>query len=95
MSESSKDIGVLTVLAQRLVEQRLPKALAMKQKVDQGEVLSDHDVTFLEEVLNDARMIAPIVKQNPQYHDIAGRMMQLYKEITEKALANQKAQDRS
>ena len=92
MSESSKDIGILTALAQRLTEQRLPKALALKEKVDRGEVLSDFDVTFLEEVFNDAKSIGPLIKQNPQYQDIAMRMLQLYKEITTKALENEKAQ---
>jgi hypothetical protein len=95
VSETSKDIGVLTVLAQRLVDERLPRALALKKKVDQGETLEDRDIEFLEKVFNDARMIAPIVNQNPQYQDVAARMVQLYKEITEKALENQKAQGRS
>lgn len=92
MSESSKDIGVLTVLAQRLVDERLPRALALKKKVDLGETLEDRDIQFLEKVFNDARMIAPILNQNPQYQDIAARMVQLYKEITQKALENEKTQ---
>jgi hypothetical protein len=95
VSETSKDIGVLTVLAQRLSEQRLPKALAMKEKVDRGEVLSDFDITFLENVFKDASSLGPLIQRNPQYQDIAGRMLQLYKEITTKALENQKAQTRS
>jgi hypothetical protein len=95
VSDSSKNIGVLTVLAQRLVDERLPRALALKKKVDLGEVLEDRDIEFLEKVFNDARMIAPITNQNPQYQDIAARMVQLYKEITEKALENQKARGRS
>jgi len=91
VSQPSTDIGVLTAIAQRLVEQRLPKTLAMKDRVDKGAVLDDADIAFLEEVLADAQSIAPILKRNPKYLEVAGRMGQLYKEIMAKALENEQA----
>ena len=94
MSASSSDIGVLTALAQRLVDQRLPRALALKEKVDRGEVLDDRDLEFLERVLEDTNKIAPVVERNPKYKDVAGRMLQLYKEIMAKALENEQAKKR-
>ena len=54
MSEVSKEIGVFAVLAKRMVEERLPKALALKERVDHGEVLNELDVAFLEQVIADA-----------------------------------------
>ena len=89
MSASSSDTGVLTALAQRLVDQRLPRALAMKEKVDRGEMLDDRDLAFLEQVMEDANKIAPVVERNPKYKEVAGRMVQLYKEIMAKALENE------
>ena len=94
MSASSSDSGVLTALAQRLIDQRLPRALALKEKVDQGAVLQDRDVEFLERVLEDANKIAPVIDRNPKYKDVAGRMLQLYKEIMAKALENEQAKKR-
>jgi hypothetical protein len=91
MAQSDRDIGVLTALAQRMREQRLPRALAIKERVDAGNVLSDRDVQFLEEILSDANRIAPIVKRNPEYAAVAARMVDLYKEITAKALENERA----
>ena len=41
MSESTEDVGLITVLLQRLETQRLPRALALKDKVDRGELLDD------------------------------------------------------
>ena len=37
MSEVSKETGLIAVLAKRMVEERLPKALALKERVDRGE----------------------------------------------------------
>ena len=91
MSESSEDLGLITVLLQRLETQRLPRALALKEKVDRGELLDDFDLGFLEEVFADTSSIRPFLAQHPEYQDLAARMMHLYKEITDKALQNEKA----
>jgi hypothetical protein len=94
MSELSKDIGVLTALVQRLENTRLPRVIEMKERVERGEVLDDHDLDFLEKVFGEVGELKPFLDRNPQYQDIAGRMTQLYKEITTKALANESAQKR-
>ena len=47
MTESEKTAGIIQVLATRLETQRLPRALALKEKVDQGERLNELDMTFL------------------------------------------------
>jgi hypothetical protein len=91
MSEISKDTGVIAVLAKRMVEERLPKALAMKERVDKGGLLNDLDLAFLEQVLKDAGQIRPMMQKDPRVLKVAGQMVQLYKEITEKALENEKA----
>lgn len=92
MTGISKDVGALTAIGERLVKTRLPRALEIKERVDLGEVLTDYDIGFLEEVFEDAREIGPILSQHPQYHDIAARVIALYKEITTKALENQQRQ---
>ena len=91
MSQSSSDIGILTTLAQRLVDQKLPKTLALKERIDRGELLEDADIAFLEQGLADARSIAPILERNPEYVETAGRMGQLFNEIMAKALKNEEA----
>ena len=91
MSEISKETGVLAVLAKRMVEERLPKALALKERVDKGEVLNELDLNFLEQVVKDANSNRALMRDEPRVLEVAGRMMELYREITEKALANEKA----
>ena len=91
MSEVSKQTGIITVLAKRMVEERLPKALALKERVDQGELLNELDLNFLEQVVEDANTVWPLAQNNPRVLEVAGRVMQLYREITDKALANEQA----
>ena len=95
MAQVSKELGVLAVLAKRMVEERLPKALALKERVDRGEVLNELDMAFLEQVVKGANEIMPMVKDNPQVKKIAGSMLQLYKDITTKALENESAKKTS
>lgn len=90
MKDPNKEAGVVQVLAERLEKQRLPRALALKDRVDQGEVLGDSDIAFLEEVFRDAAQIKPYLDSHPEWQDLAGRLAHLYQTITEKALENQK-----
>ncbi len=91
MSESSEDLGLITVLLQRMETQRLPRALALKDKVDRGELLDDFDLGFLDEVFAETSNVRPLLAQHPEYQELAARMMHLYKQITDKALQNEKA----
>ncbi len=54
MEHSERDIGTMTVLLERLTNERLPRLVEIKARVDQGEALADHDIDFLERALNDA-----------------------------------------
>ena len=95
MADQQQDIGVLTALAERLVNWRLPHLLAIKERVDRGELLDDSDIDFLETALADARKIGPLIDRHPELQDLAGRVVQLYKEITDKALQNEQAKGSS
>jgi hypothetical protein len=92
MAEVSKETGILAVLAKRMVEERLPKALELKERIDKGGLLNDLDLNFLEQVVKDAAAIKPLLKDNQRLIDVAASMTRLYKEISDKALENEKAQ---
>jgi type IV pilus assembly protein PilA len=53
LSETSKDLDTLMAIGERMVKISLPRALEIKERVDRGEVATDHDLWFLEEVLED------------------------------------------
>ena len=89
MSESSKEQGIRQVLLERFEEQRLPRLLDIKKNVDQGQTLSELDLEFLEEVMTDTQQNKHLVDDQPDLHDLFLRGIELYKEITEKALENE------
>ena len=91
MEDSERDAGLIAVLMERFENQRLPRALSIKEKVDQGEKLDDFDVAFLEEVFADANKVKPLIDNHPEYQELATRIITLYKEITAKALENEKS----
>ena len=90
MEKDIKDQAVIKTLIKRFDKHRLPRLMDIKEKVDQGETLSDSSIQFLEQVFNDT-------KQNEHYLQAADdelkalmmKVFALYKDITEKALANE------
>jgi hypothetical protein len=90
MAESTdKEAGVIQALVERLEKQRLPMALAIKEKVDQGGLLNEADIAFLEEVFAGTAQLKPMLDSHPEWQDLAARMIGLYGEITAKALENE------
>ena len=76
---------------ERLGKQRLPMALALKAKVDQGGLLNEADIAFLEEVFAGSAQLKPLLDAHPEWQELAARMAGLYGEITARALENEQA----
>ena len=89
MSNHPEDAGIIQTMLDRFNTQRLPRALAMKDKVDRGETLEPFEVHYLAEILDDARSMHTLLERHPEYHPLVAKAFDLYKEITEKALANE------
>jgi len=88
-NEPNSEDGLLVVLLDRMRTQRLPRILDIKAKVDAGGALNQSDIDFLNEVFDDSNNNKAIWDRHPEFHDIAARMVSLYREITARALANE------
>ena len=90
MSEHTEDAGVIKALMDSFETQRLPRALEIKSNVDQGEVLSESELDFLNEVFSDMKHVKPLLDRHPEYEALVAQAMDLYHGITTKALENEK-----
>jgi|APLow6443716910_1056828.scaffolds.fasta_scaffold1009504_1 hypothetical protein len=88
MANDTEDTGTIEALLQRLNEVRLPRLLELKERMDAGEVPSDYDLEFLEQVLEDSRSMQALIKRHPEVQTLVAKVTALYHEITTKAVEN-------
>jgi len=90
VSDISKDEGAFVALVAR-GKKRLARAERIKERVDAGERLTPTDIDFLEEVFRTSNENAALVERHPEWHEIYGKTVRLYKELMDKALENEES----
>jgi hypothetical protein len=83
------DVATSQALIDRLVDQQIPRAVALKNRVDGGARLTDVDIASLKDMLDDANLSRSYVLQHPELHMLAGQLVDLYGQIMRKALENE------
>lgn len=89
MKDPTGGDGTVQALLDRLNNWRLPRALALKDRVDKGEKLTDSDMQFLQNVFEDAGAAKPLVAKHPELQPLINKLVGLYSHITQKALENE------
>jgi hypothetical protein len=88
MSYDRED-GTSQVLIERFVEYRLPMLLKIRERVYAGESLKDGDIDILARILEQEKGFGGIAERYPKYKEMIAKVIDLYNEITEKALENE------
>ena len=91
MDQSEKDAGTIAALMLRFEGTRLPRAKRLLDKVNGGELLSDSDIRFLKRVNQDSRANQALLKRNPEFLHFVSGFIDLYTEIINKGIENEKA----
>jgi hypothetical protein len=89
MAKASDDAGTIQAMLDRLNNWRLPRAQAVKKKVDGGATLDANDMQFLKQVMEDAQSAQALAERNPEFKRLVAQMLGLYNDITKKALENE------
>ncbi len=91
MDTNIKDKVVLEALFERFEKQRLPRLLDIDKKLEQGSKLDNYDIEFLEEVFSDTKKNEHYLKNaDDELKEIFMKVLSLYKDITKKAMTNEK-----
>ncbi|MCK5697863.1 MAG: hypothetical protein KAI02_06855 [Gammaproteobacteria bacterium] len=91
MTSSDKDQGMIAVILKRMCDQRLPRLIEIRDGLDDNKKLTNYDIEYLEEVFSDTQKNEHLAKNSgdKDLEVIFIKVVNLYKEITEKALANE------
>lgn len=88
LSQKEIDEGTIVVLLER-GNRRIPNLLAMKKRLEAGGTLSDLEIIELEKMIEGAEDTRALVERHPEYQELVAKLMTLYEDICEMALANE------
>lgn len=89
MHSSLEELGIITAFIENLEKHTIPRALAIRKRVFEGESLNEIDTLYFEEQLSEASSIMHLLEHHPEYQKLAVEMASLYHEISEQALKNE------
>jgi hypothetical protein len=92
MNDTTAAQNLIEVLVQRFETEHLERILALRDSVVAGQTLTDYEQAFLEDVCQEAMDSKYLVDRFPEYQPLYARVVNLYHEITSRALANEQQQ---
>ncbi len=90
--EDLDETGVSEVIVEQFVRWRLPQLQEMKADVDAGKLLNDGEIELLSRIVKRANNFEHILYEYPELKTLVAKVFNLVDEITDKAVANARAQ---
>lgn len=88
MDQEVKDKGIIAVMLKEFETDHYPRAKLLKQQVDNGAVLDQYDLIFLDETLEVAHRTIALISRHPEYASLAKEIILMYEEIMSKSQQN-------
>ncbi len=89
MQSTQEELGIITAFLENLEQHSIPRALAVRKRVFEGELLNEIDTMYFERELSEASSIMHLLEHHPEYKNLVVELANLYNEIAEQALKNQ------
>jgi transcriptional regulator of aromatic amino acid metabolism len=86
------DQGVIYVVLKHFTRHLHPRAVEIEKELDAGRRLSDAEVDHVAQVLEEVRLLRPLIERHPEYRDLADRVIALYASIARRARQNEISQ---
>ena len=85
------DQGVIYVVLEHFTRHLLPRAAEMNRELDAGGRLSDEEIDHVLQVIEDARLLRPLLERHPEHRHLAEGVIDLYASIAKRAWQNETA----
>ncbi len=85
------DGGVIYVVIEHFARHLYPRALDMQRRLDAGERLSDADLDHVSQLIEDAKLLRPLIDRHPEHQELAASVVSLYANIARRAWQNETA----
>ena len=87
------DQGVIFVVMEHFTRHLHPRAVRIESDLDAGRCLSDRQIDHVTQVLEEFRMLRPLIQRHPEHRELADKVIALYATIARRAWQNETSLD--
>ena len=90
MTKNEQDTGLLAIILENFNHHTFARLSDIKDSVEAGGKLAESEIEFLEAMNERANRARALIDRNEGYHELFAKVVQLYKEIVDRAMENEK-----
>ena len=83
------DRGVIYVVLDHFTRHLYPRAADIESRLNAGARFSDAEIAHLAEVLEEIKLLRPLIDRHPEHRELAERVIALYAGIARRGLENE------
>jgi len=84
-----RDEGVIYVVLEHFLTHLHPRARRIQGELDAGHRITDGDLDHVARILEEARLLRPLIERHPEHRELAEGFYALYANIATRALENE------
>ena len=83
------DQGVIYVLLDHFTRHLYPRAVEIESALSAGARLSDRDIAHVAEVLEEMKLLRPLIERHPEHRELTQGVIALYADIARRGWTNE------